>query len=246
MFHFKKIVAPFLFPVPLCLEILVVGVVLLLFTRSQKCGKGLVSIGTVLFLLFSFPPVSNLLLAGLEHSYNAPKEHEKGVHWIVVLGAGGYCDPDIPIGNQVSADSMYRLVEGVRLHRELPGSKLILTGSVGALKMCEVAADIFGIPRSEIVVLPDPRDTEEESAMVKLLVKDEPLILVTSASHMPRAIALFEREGMHPLPAPAEYLVRKECPGPYPPMPGPDGLEQATKAFHEYLGLIWLKMRTWL
>jgi uncharacterized SAM-binding protein YcdF (DUF218 family) len=246
MFHFKKIVAPFLFPVPLCLEILILGVVLLLFTRKQKCGKALVSIGTVLLLLFSLSPVSGLLIASLEHSYNVQKESQKGVHWIVVLGAGGFCDPDIPIGNQLPAASLYRLIEGVRLHKELPESKLVLTGKTGGLIMAEVAVLICGVPRSEILVFPELLDTEEESVAMKSLVKEDSLILVTSASHLPRAMALFEREGMHPLPAPAEYLARKECPNPYPPMPNPGALEQSTAAFYEYLGLIWTKLRTGL
>ena len=51
MFLFKKIVAPLFFPVPLCLEILLLGLLLLWFTRKQKAGKIIVSIGVGLIIL---------------------------------------------------------------------------------------------------------------------------------------------------------------------------------------------------
>jgi uncharacterized SAM-binding protein YcdF (DUF218 family) len=244
MFYFKKIVAPFLLPVPLCLEILILGVVLLLFTKRQKLGKAVVSIGTGLLLLFSFSPVSSYILASLEHSYPVLKGNEVRVKWIVVLGAGAFCDPDVPIGDRICEEGLYRLIEGVRLHQELPESKLIFTGKSTAPKMAEMAAGICGVPVNEIMTFPEPRDTEEESSAVKSIVKDDRLILVTSASHMPRAMVLFEKQGMHPLPAPAGFLVKKECADPFLPMPGPSALQQATVAFHEYLGLIWFKMRS--
>ena len=35
-------------------------------------------------------------------------------------------------------------------------------------------------------------------------------ILVTSANHMPRAVAAFRKAGMDPIPAPTEYLARDD------------------------------------
>ncbi len=241
MFHLKKLLASVLFPVPLCLEILIVGVFLLWFTGRQKFGKIMVSIGTVLFLLFSFSPLSRLMLADLEHSYHPLNGHESGVHWIVVLGAGAFCDPDIPISNQVTAAGLCRVLEGVRLHNEYTQSKLIFTGNTAGYRMSEIAI-AYGVPQDEIVVAPEARDTEEESRAIKLVVKNDRFVLVTSASHMPRSMALFEKQGMQPVPAPAEYLVKKSCPSPYPPVPDVVGLEQASTAFYEYMGLVWLKL----
>jgi hypothetical protein len=40
MFFFKKLVARFLFPVPLCAGLLVVGLILRLFTKRKKMGAG--------------------------------------------------------------------------------------------------------------------------------------------------------------------------------------------------------------
>ena len=69
MFILKKIIAQLFFPSPLCLEILIAGLILLLFTRKQKAGKILLSIGVVLFTLLSYTALSNIFLKSLEHKY---------------------------------------------------------------------------------------------------------------------------------------------------------------------------------
>ena len=240
MFRLKKIAAAFIYPTPMCLEFLLLGVFLLLFTRRQTLGKVLVCIGTLLLFTFSFPLFPGLLLHNLEGSYQVLQSQENGAQWIVVLGAGGFCDPNAPIGNQVSAEGLFRLIEGVRLHKELPGSKLIFTGPA-APKMSRIAV-VCGVAQDDILMLSRERDTEEESLAVKSLLGGEKLILVTSASHLPRATALFEKQGMHPVPAPAEYAAKKACQDEGPPMPGPYALDLATKAFHEYLGLFWARI----
>jgi uncharacterized SAM-binding protein YcdF (DUF218 family) len=56
-------------------------------------------------------------------------------------------------------------------------------------------AESLGVPRSEIIVLDKPKDTEEEAAAVKQAIGDAPFLLVTSASHLPRAMIFFAMPG---------------------------------------------------
>ncbi|NIA11024.1 MAG: hypothetical protein GWP10_15165 [Nitrospiraceae bacterium] len=87
------------------------------------------------------------------------------------------------------------------------------------------------------------KDTKDEAHLIKDIVGNDGFILVTSASHMPRSMALFEKHGMRPIPAPTEYLVkesRKIDPSIF--FPSAEGLRKTERAFHEYLGLGW----TWL
>lgn len=244
MFHLKKILSPFLLPIPLCLEILFLGLWLLWFTRRQRTGKTIVTAGALLVFLFSFSPVSEHFLAGLEYRYSPlPSRAAEGVHWIVVLGDGFFCDTGLPPGNQVPPTGMFRLIEGVRLFRENPSSKLIFTGHEVAPIMAGIAK-VLGVPENGIVVEPGPRDTEEEAKAVSARIGGDRFILVTSAAHMPRAMALFEKEGMRPISAPAEYLVRKsQCPLPHAAMPSAEGFRISTTAVYEYLGLAWLTLR---
>ena len=53
----------------------------------------------------------------------------KDVKWVVVLGGGHTSSPELPAEcPSLDNSSLSRLVEGIRIHRELPGSKLLLSG----------------------------------------------------------------------------------------------------------------------
>ena len=76
------------------------------------------------------------------------------------------------------------------------------------------------------------------------MIGPEKIILVTSAAHMPRSMALFRKRGLEPIPAPADFRVR----GAQRPVPGrvfPHGssLSEVEIAAHEYLGLAWAWLR---
>jgi uncharacterized SAM-binding protein YcdF (DUF218 family) len=248
MFPFKKIIASFLFPVPLCIEILFLGLLLLWASRRQRLGKSLVTLGAVLLAVFSYGPAAEHLLKGLEYKYYPLKVSVSDVRWVVVLGAGASCDSNLPIGNQIDPSGLFRLIEGVRLYMEYPGCKLLLSGgSTKPAKPADNMAGIalqMGVTKQDLVLETDSLDTEDEVRIISSIVKGDRFILVTSAAHMPRSMALFEREGIHPVPAPTDYLVKQHCPGVYLPMPGVHGLEQSTTAFYEYLGLAWMKLRS--
>ena len=72
MFIFKKLVAPLFFPIPICLEILFLGLFFLWFTRRQKTGKIVVSIGVIFLTVISYSAISNMLLRPLESKYLPP------------------------------------------------------------------------------------------------------------------------------------------------------------------------------
>ena len=75
---------------------------------------------------------------------------------------------------------------------------------------------------------------------IKSIVGDDPFVLVTSASHMPRSVKLFRHEGLRPLPAPAYYRCRGESEY---LLPRVVNIETCHLAVHEYLGLAWSFLR---
>lgn len=259
MFLFKKIVSRFFFPLPLCLEILIVGLILLWFSKKQRLGKIMVTSGTILLLMLSYTYTSDHLLLGLEYTYPSIGEEPEGaspahdprkpVKWIVVLGGGQNSDPALPVTSQVGSTSLTRLVEGLRLYMKNPGSKLILSGggvygpSSEAEAMFRVARALR-VPREDLILESESRDTEEQARLIEPLVGKEELLLVTSASHMPRAMAVFREQGLHCMAAPTNHQIKRyEGIVPDSFFPQPKGLEKATTAFYEYLGLAWLKIR---
>ena len=253
MFLFKKIVGPFFFPLSLCLEIFIIGLFLLWLTRKKRAGKILVSMGIIFLILCTYGPLPRLLLKPLESRY-PPLLSVKNlmeVRWIVVLGGGHTADPRLPANSQLYHSSLARLVEAIRLHHALPGSKMILSG--GALydpvPESEVFADValsLGVERRNLILESSSKDTEEEAVLIQKIVGREGFVLVTSASHMVRAMGLFRKLGMRPIPAPTDYGIKEGPveeinPGMF--FPGTTELQNTETAVYEYLGLAWAKLR---
>ena len=171
--------------------------------------------------------------------------------WIVVLGGGHTSDSRMPANSQLYHPALARLVEAIRLYHSLPGSKLILSG--GALydpvPESEVLADValaLRVEKKNLILESLSRDTEEEAIVIQKMVGKDPFVLVTSASHMPRAMGLFRKLGMHPIPAPTDYGIRESSwegisPGMF--FPGSTNLQNAEAAVYECLGLVWAKLR---
>ncbi len=248
MFIMKKIISRLFFPIPLSLELLLIGLFLLWFTRRQRAGKVIVTCGAMLLLGFSNMLTSNALLRPLEYSYPPLSVSQSGapplsVGFIAVLGGLGDDDPKVPITSHIFPDLMVRLIEGVRLHRQIPGSKLILSGghysSGGMAKMAEA----LGVRPEDILQLGEPVDTEAESRDVAPIVGSNRFILVTSASHMPRAMGLFQGRGLHPIAAPTDFLAPQRRTEIDDIVPDGYKLFKSQIAVYEYLGLAWAKLR---
>jgi uncharacterized SAM-binding protein YcdF (DUF218 family) len=251
MFLFKKAIGPFFDPLSVCLAILAAGLIVLLFTKRQKLGKIFMGAGFILLVVFSYNWVPGLFIKPLESKYPALVNANKasGAKWIVVLGNGVADEPGLPANSRLYNGSLVRLIEGLRIHKALPGTKLILSGGLGPKNATEAdamarTAMSLGIDRRKLVLDSGSRDTEDQARMIKRVVGSDPFILVTSASHMPRAVALTKKLGLKPIPSPADYKVRKDTEplGPAGFFPNSTNIMKMELAMHEYLGMAWARM----
>ena len=254
MFLLKKIAAPFLFPIPLSLLFLLTGLSTLFFTDRRKTGKVLVTVGVLIFALLSFDQISTRIVSPLDQRYGAyspfpPGDVSDPVKYVVVLGCGHVSDPSLPVTSQLSEASLIRLVEGIRVYRKNPGSKMILSGGKGFDPIPEArvfadAAEALGIRSTDLIMESNSKDTKDQARFIQKIVGSNRFILVTSAFHMPRAMALFRKGGMNPIPAPAGHVVkarRQLSPSQF--FPSADSLEKSERAIREYWGIIWAKLR---
>jgi uncharacterized SAM-binding protein YcdF (DUF218 family) len=243
MFTLKKFVSFFL--EPMHIGILLAGIALYyMMKREQKRANMwfVVALGWIALIHNAF--FSHFLIAPLEHRYSSLLTPPK-VSYIVVLGYGHYSNDNLTIIAQTHKTSLSRLSEGMRLYRQLEGVTLITSGYKGkdreyhAVVQKKVAVSL-GIPAEEIIPLSQPRDTREEAIAVAKIVKGKPFILVTSAAHMPRSVALFRHLGLHPIPAPTDYLSNDHS---HFYKFNYRSLERTSSAFHEYMGLVYSKLR---
>lgn len=245
LFTLKKYIGGLMLPLPLLLLLMGVGIALVWFTRWQKSGKGLISASWLVLLLLSLQPVADGLLKPMENRYPTWRGEQK-VSWIVILGGGYTWNPQWAPSSNLINNSLPRLTEGIRLWRENPGARLIFTGAAAGVNPVSTAeagarvAQSLGVPRSAILVLDTPKDTEEEAAAVKEAIGDTPFLLVTSASHLPRAMNFFRHAGLNPLPAPANQLAIDSPLNSWERViPSPVWLMHSDRVGYETLGRLW-------
>lgn len=216
IFVIQKIVLRLMFPVGLCL---ILGFFGLLFRRRRFFSTCLIILSFILLLLLSTPYVSLHMLKIIEDkagSYANPQELVKrGVKYIVVL-SGDYRMGRLTSGDHLGC-SVIRLIEGARLFKAVPESKLVLTGGaipglsgdeVIAEQMKLVALDL-GVPETAIIHEDKSWTTEDQARACKKIVGDHRFALVTSAYHLPRSMMMFRHAGLDPIPAPCDFLTKE-------------------------------------
>ena len=244
-FLLKKFITFFVEPLGLVLVFLAFGIYFL-HVKKYLFSKIALSLGVFLLLLFSYPPFANFLVQNLENKY--PKfDYKHNVKYIHVLGNGHNTDKDQPISSQISSGGTKRVLEGVIIHKHLADSKIIFTGYAGetdtsnAVMNAKLAAEL-GVKYKDMIINPKPKDTKEEALFTKSIVGKQSFILVTSATHMPRAMMLFRSLGMHPIAAPTNFY-KSEFRG-YLRAPQPVYFYISSLAMHEYLGILWAKLKS--
>lgn len=136
-----------------------------------------------------------------------------------------------------------RIIEAIVIYRQNPGCQLILSGGVPKNEMISKAQMManmalqLGVANKNIIIDERAINTKEEAQYIKETVQAEPFVLVTSASHMQRALMLFNKNNLFPTPAPVNFLILKEIPFSF--MPSTIVLQSSEKALHEYLGILW-------
>jgi uncharacterized SAM-binding protein YcdF (DUF218 family) len=124
--------------------------------------------------------------------------------------------------------------------------KIVISGGSGnpfvkvseAALMRELLLDL-GIPRRRILIEVESQNTFENGKAVQRLGLNQPLLLITSASHMARALKVFKALGMSPLPAPCDFRARWSADDPLRFLPSTGALATSTAAIYEYLGTWW-------
>ena len=246
-FFLKKLITFFVEPFGLVFTLLAIGIYFLFSenNKEKKNANRFLGVGFLLLFLFSYTPFSNMLVQNLEDKY--PKyDYKQNITYIHVLGFGHNDDFTQPLSSMIGGDGMKRVLEGIIIHRKIPNSKLIFTGYAGhtsqtTAQMNANLALALGVKKEDIIINGEPKDTAEEAQFTKTLVADNPFVLVTSATHMPRSMKLFNSLGLHPIAAPTAFRKRKIHT--YFPVPSVSSIKNAQVAMHEYIGMLYNKLR---
>jgi uncharacterized SAM-binding protein YcdF (DUF218 family) len=254
MFFVGKLVWAVLQPGNLLMLCLLAGGFLLLAFRGRR-GKVLVGLSALGFVLLAVLPIGPAMLLALEERFPRPATLPDKMYGIVVLG--GAVDPAISRSYAETAfnGSVARVRSGIALARRHPEAKLALVGGEGGffpVGFAESRATLGfvvdeGIAPARVVIEEKSRSTHENAVYAKEIVRpgpDEKWVLVTSAYHMPRAVAAFRAVGWAVIPYAVDYKIDPET-GLRPNFSLLDGLSTATLAGKEWAGLLGYRLMGW-
>ena len=204
-FILSKILGFFALPSNLLITIGLVGIVLLL-TRSRRLASWLVVTSLVLLALFGLSPLGNALMLPLEERFPPWDASHGAPDGVIVLG--GIIAEDVSAARGATAlnEAAERVTVAVELARRYPNLRIIFSGGTNALIFGEEAEAAFavrqlealGVPHERIVAEEQSRNTVENAVFSRLIANPQPgqrWLLLTSAFHMPRAIAVFRAAG---------------------------------------------------
>ncbi|HEY4940740.1 MAG TPA: YdcF family protein [Rhizomicrobium sp.] len=215
--------------------------------RRQNLRRGLLAGAAVLLLALMLLPLDEFIARPLENQFPRPPlpAHVDG---IVVLDAGLQSGVFASRGVPSESNSTMRLIAGADLARRFPAAKLVYSGTAGGSAAqrqrehdaAENLLRALGVPPGHTLFERTSRSTGENLAnsMQLLHPRDgETWLLVTSAVHMPRAMAVAEKLGWKMLPWPSDYISTAAPRGgihlSYPSA----GLVDIDHALHEWIGL---------
>ncbi|NNE92781.1 MAG: DUF218 domain-containing protein [Verrucomicrobiales bacterium] len=275
LFEFKKTASIYLNPITIGLEIIIIGLVMIGFSRRKPKKKpkrwwrklkrvsgdlGIVGVvaGCLFLYLCCISPISDSLLYTLENKHepldsenpDLPRKFRENPprHIVVLAGGARYHERKQP-SSQLGPSTTARVLEGAQLHKLFPDTSFIVTGQPNETNGMAALALSLGVPNDRIIQESESRDTKDHPRKLETLIREnDPFLLVTSAVHMPRSLALFQKHGYEPIPAPCDFWVYPKfaAGNPYQSqnfVPKIINLYKTDLAFHEYMGILWAKIR---
>jgi uncharacterized SAM-binding protein YcdF (DUF218 family) len=215
-FTASKVIGWLITPLHALIVCLVIGVIAL-WLRWLRTGRAFVTFATVMILLIGATPLPELALRPLEQWYPA-HEPTEAPHGIIVIGGGQNVELTEAYKRPQINDRGETMTEFLALARRFPDAKLVFAGGSGDLvehKLSE--AEVMkrfvaqqGVDTERLILESKSRNTHENALFAKDLVNPKPSerwLLITSAWHMPRSVATFEKAGWPVIPYPADYRV---------------------------------------
>jgi uncharacterized SAM-binding protein YcdF (DUF218 family) len=247
-FVLSKTAGFFALPSNLLISVGIVGLVLLC-TRLTRLASWLVVTSLVLIAIVGLSPFGYALLLPLEQRF-PPWDASRGPpDGIVVLGGAIWPDVSAARGVVKLDDAAERITATVELSRRYPNARIIYSGGSAALMFDQIPEAPFGINEFEALgIAPDritaeeqSRNTVENAVFSRLIANPKPgerWLLVTSAYHMPRAMAVFRAAGFPVEAYPVDWHTRGSVDLLRLSGSLTEGLARTDTAVHEWIGLV--------
>lgn len=229
--------------------LLLLGALLCLSVR-RKWGLGLGWTALTLLLVQGWEPLPDAVLRQLEAQYPQLPAHVSLQPFVGVIVLGGALEPSyVWQGHDQPAlnDAAERMTEALHLLQQQPHLRLLFTGGEGGwlaqgpteAERARIFFERMGADRQRILYESASRTTYENAVLSRRVPgvnPAQPWLLLTSASHMPRAMATFRKAGWSVTPYPVDFRTGSQTPWSEYSMVR--GSNKWQLALHEWAGLL--------
>jgi uncharacterized SAM-binding protein YcdF (DUF218 family) len=264
MFVFlSKFLPLFIYPLGLIFILIILA---LIVRRRPRLQTALLAGALIILYIGSNRWVSYTLARSLEWQY-LPLNPVPQADAIVVLGGATeskqYPRPTVEVNS--AGD---RVLYAAQLYKDGKAPAILLSGGnitwldgrlmTPAAEMAQIL-NLVGISSTDIWLQPRSQNTYEDALYSSELLREKGItrvLLVTSAMHMPRSVALFYHQGIDVIPAPTDYTVTQaglENLAALDPqnilinlMPNTSSLSLTTNVLKEYIGILIYRFKGWL
>jgi uncharacterized SAM-binding protein YcdF (DUF218 family) len=244
MYVLSKLVIALVSPLGTCFVLVVIG--LLLARRWRSTGRALMVIGALWLLLWSLPwPAFGLARSLERQTAQRPAAAYPQADAIILLGGGMLGERSGGIDRPEATNAADRVWFAAQLYKAGRAPWLIVSaggnpnaGQIEAEAMAALLIDL-GVPKSALLLDTKSRNTWQNAVYSQALMRAQHLgnaLLVTSALHMPRALAAFRKRGIAVTPAPADFDAPPTGAWPQRWLPSADALQKSSNAIKEYVG----------
>ncbi len=254
MLFLSKLLPVFVYPLGLTLSLLALSVAaaLLKYQRLKLWSAG----AAILVLwISSTPVVANWVESSLEGQYPArPMAETPNADVAIVLGGavGQPLPPRVEVGLSEGTD---RVLHAARLYKAGKVKRILVTaGNIAWLSAVKPEAELikdllieWDVPADAIELKGGSRNTYENALEIKELWQKEDFksaLLITSAAHMPRAMATFRHAGVPVIASTADVRI-VEAANPFEWLPDSVALLTTTNAIKEWIGMLAYRLLGW-
>lgn len=231
--------------------------ILLVLCYRKKDWEMLSTVSVVLIILFIFasPFTANLILEQLEMTHKDQSScvtDKKNIVIVILAGGMNRSNSESAQIEALHIASIRRALATARLANKTLKPYLIVTGgSGGTVKEADLISRLLihlGVDQNRIIKELTAKNTYENAIQTKSVLEHlglNRILLVTSAIHMPRAVATFRKQNIDVCTYPIDFRgVDPIFPGAF--IPQISALQKSTDSFHEIAGLLWYRINDWL
>lgn len=221
-----------------------VGLLAALWARTRRTSWWLLCASGAIQWVFSTGMVAAVLMSPLDYAYPVVRHPEQfpDARHIVVLTGWAAEDADMPLTGQLGASTAYRVLLALEMYKDRPDCDVIVSGDPDTARIMGEALVKLGLAPTRLRLENSSFTTAESAANLPAFVGKDTFFLVTSAGHLPRSMAAFERMGLNAVPAPTDHQLSKDWRR-AEALPSPASLVVSDLAAHEYVGMLWYRLR---